>query len=189
MFILDNNKIRKTWEGFTAKHGLKITEKETSLFPIADKSKMYLAIEKMNECTIFYKYLYYKLDIGIGNYFKVSIPMDTIEKFRIRRHSFFNRLFTGNSINIKPEKHIELNSSLKELIAGNFKIFSDLEIRTSNYSFHDFGLSQRQIKTLEIHTKYLPTEVIELDGIRDLTLNVFYYFRKQNMIKPLTNIE
>ena len=189
MLIFDDNKIRKAWESFIAKHGLKISEKETSLFPIANKSKKYLAIEKMDEYTIFYKYLYYKLDIGIGNYFKVSIPMDTIEKFCIRRHSIFNRLFTGNSIKIKPENYIELNSSLKELIAGNFKIFSDLEIRTSKYSFHEFGLPQRQIKTLEIHTKYLPTEVIELDSIRDLTLNVFDYFRKQNMIKPLTNIE
>ena len=189
MVIFDDNKIRKTWERFSAIHGLKITEKETSLFPIADKSKKYLAIEITDEYTIFYKYLYYKVDIGIGNYFKVSIPIDTIEKFRIHRHGIVNRLFLRNSIKIMPENYIELNSSLKELIAEIFKKFSDLRIRTSKYSFHEFGLPQRDLKILEIHTKYLPTEFIELDSIRDLTLNVFNYFREQNLIKPLTNIE
>ena len=189
MVIFDDNKIRKTWERFSAKHGLKITEKETSLFPIADKSKKYLAIEITDDYTIFYKYLYYKVDIGIGNYFKISIPVDTKEEFLIRRPRLMSRLFFGNSIIIIPENSIEIHKSLREYISARFKKFSDLKIRTSKYSFHEFGFPQRDFKILEIHTKYLPTEFIQLDSIRDLTLNVLNYFREQNMIKPLTNFE
>jgi|GEM_PF-6832242 len=100
-----------------------------------------------------------------------------------------SRFILGNSIRIVPENAIELHKSLREFITEKFKRFNDLRIRTSQYSFHEFGLLQRDISILEIHTKKIPTEVIELENIRELSLNLFNYFREQNMIKPLTNIE
>lgn len=189
---LNDNKTRETWEGFINKHGLKIKEREIRLFPVANKGQLYLTIEKTDDCFIFYKYLYYKFDpggYGTGNYFKISIPVDTKEEFLIRRPRLMSRLFFGDSIRIILENRIEIHKSLREYISERFNRFSDLRIRTTQYSFHEFGLPQRDLKTLEIHTKKLPTDVIELDSLRDLTLKVFSYFRQQNLIKPLTNIE
>jgi hypothetical protein len=143
---LNDNKIRETWDRFIIKHGLKIKENEIPLFTVTNKGQQYLTVEKTDECFILYKYLYYKFDptgYGIGNYFKVSIPVDTKENFIIRRPGIFSRLLLSNSIKITSENFIELHSSLRELITESFNRFSDLTIRTSEYSFVEFGLPKR----------------------------------------------
>jgi hypothetical protein len=191
MKIIDETGILETWKDFTNKHGLKVIEKSHSpFFSAGNRSKKILTVERVSDFFIFYKNLYYPLNsLKRSDYLRISLPVETDIKFTIRRSGYFCRFFLGNSIRIIPENSIEIHKSLREYISEKFKRFSDLRIRTTQYSFHEFGLPQRDLKILEIHTKKLPTDVIELDSLRDLTLKVFSYFREQNIIKPVTNIE
>ena len=114
---LNWNKIEKVWLDFTDCHQMNLEETEQHL--LTNKRQVYYAVEKKNDFEIHYRNVFYKLDsMGVGNDFRIAIPINTDMRLKIFRANLLARSFLKRNITIKSKDSFELDENINSVISN-----------------------------------------------------------------------
>ena len=184
---MDIDKIHKIWIDFTSEYNLELKDVDKHLIFVPNKKQTYSTVETINEFKIFYKYVFYKLDvIDAGNEFRIAIPVETESNFIISRPNILIRTFKNKKINYSTDR-IKLENNIENEIIQIFYNFKDLRISLIKIQVNSDDQIENNTNILELTTKQLPQDIEQLDELRELSIKILNELNKKRIIKPVSN--
>ena len=167
---MDWNKINNIWTEFCSRHDLEL--KITDQHLIINKRQTYSTVESLNNYRIYYKYIFFKLDtIGVGNEFRIAIPIKTNISLGILRPTLLIRTLKSQKINYSTDS-IRLNSNTENEIIRLFINFNDLKISLTKIQVNSDDQIKNNTEILELITKELPQEIEQIEELRKLSIHI-----------------
>jgi|AntAceMinimDraft_3_1070362.scaffolds.fasta_scaffold20276_2 hypothetical protein len=180
---MDWNKINKIWTDFTSKYNLELKDIDQHLIFVPNKRQTYSTVEIINDFKIYYKYVFYKLDlIDVGNDFRIAIPVETKLDIIISRPNLLIRTFKNKRINYSIDI-IKLDNRIENEIIRLFNKFNDLKISLTSIQVNSDSQIENNTNILELTTKQLPQEIEQIEELRELIIKILNELIMKKMIK------
>jgi len=180
---MDWNKINKIWTDFTSKYNLELKDIDQHLIFVPNKRQTYSTVEIINDFKIYYKYVFYKLDlIDVGNDFRIAIPVETKLDIIISRPNLLIRTFKNKRINYSIDI-IKLDNRIENEIIRLFNKFNDLKISLTSIQVNSDSQIENNTNILELTTKQLPQEIEQIEKLRELIIKILNELIMKKMIK------
>ena len=147
-----------------------------------------MAVEIINDFKIYYKYVFYKLDLAnVGNEFRIVIPVETELDIVISRPNILIRTFTSREINYSTDK-FELDNNIENEIIQIFKKFDNFKIRLTTIQVNSDPQIKSNTNILELTTKQLPQQIEHIEELRELSIKILNeLIMKKNTKRPAIN--
>ena len=180
---MDFDKINKIWTDFTSKYNLELKDIDQHLIFVPNKKQTYSTDEIINDFKIYYKYVFYKLDlINVGNDFRIAIPVETKLDIIISRPNILIRTFKNKKITY-PTDTIEFESSIENEIIQMFNNFNDLKIKLTEIQVNSDSQIENNTTILELTTKQLPQDIEQIEELRELSIKILNELIMKRIIK------
>jgi len=177
---MDWNKINNIWIEFCSRYNLEL--KNTDQHLIINKRQTYSTVEIINGYRIYYKYVFFKFDtIGVGNEFRIAIPIETNISLSISRPSFLKHPLKKLKINYSKDS-IKLYSNTENEIIRLFNNFKDLKISLTKIQVNSEDQFKNNTEILELITKQLPQEIEQIEELRELSIKILNEFIAKRII-------
>lgn len=180
---MDFDKINKIWTDFTSKYNLELKDIDQHLIFVPSKKQTYSTVEIINDFKIYYKYVFYKLDlIDVGSDFRIAIPVETKLDIIISRPNILIRTFKNKKITY-PTDTIELDSSIENEIIQIFNNFNDLKIKLTEIQVNSDSQIENNTTILELTTTQLPQDIEQIEELRELSIKILNELIMKRIIK------
>jgi len=178
---MDLDKINKIWIDFCLRHNLELKEIDQHL--IINKKQTYSTVETLNDFSIYYKYVFFKLDvIDVGNEFRIAIPIETKFNISLSRPNFLIRSFKNKKIDYSTDL-IKLDNNTENEIIQQFNNFNDLKISLTRMQVNSDYQIKNNTDILELKTKQLPQDIEQIEELRGLCITILNELKTKKIIE------